>query len=126
MTNLTDTLAELENRSPEDRYNYLLEQAIEQQQLWILVDDGGSVLLTGEGGDCVPVWPHEEAVQPWITEDWSDCKPMAIALFDWQARWTKGLREDGYDVAVYPNLQEEAVTLSAEDFDDDLISAMSS
>jgi hypothetical protein len=125
MASLSETLATLETQSSQDRYDYLLEQIIENQEIWILVGDGGSVLLKSDGDECVPVWPHKEAATAWIKGDWSDCKTLSITLTDWQARWTKGLREDDYAVAIFPNQQEEGIVLTSEDFDDDIIAAMS-
>ena len=83
------------------------------------------MLLNCEDEECVPVWPHEEAAQDWAQGDWADCHPHAVSLTDWQARWTKGLREDGFAIAMFPNLQEEAIVMSAEEFDDDIIAAQS-
>ncbi|MDX1343490.1 MAG: DUF2750 domain-containing protein [Reinekea sp.] len=125
MSSSAVTLAQLETQSPQERYDYLLTQAVEQQELWILVGNGGSVLLDCDNEECVPVWPSEEAAKAWIKGDWADCTPHSVSLTDWQARWTKGLREDGYAVAMFPNRQEEAIVLSSEEFDDDLIAAMS-
>lgn len=126
MPPMTETLSQLETQPPQARYEFLLEQIIEQQEIWILVGDTGSVLLSNDGDECVPVWPNKEATLDWIKADWADCQPLSIPLGDWQSRWTKGLREDGFEVAVFPNQLEEAIVVSSEDFDDDIIAAMSS
>ncbi|EAR11423.1 DUF2750 domain-containing protein [Reinekea blandensis] len=110
--------------SADERYQYLLTQAIEQQQVWILVGEEGSVLLTNDGQDCIPVWPHEELAESHIQGDWADCRTMAIRLGVWQDRWTAGLTDDGIQVAGFVNDQEEGVIVSPQDFDDDLLSAM--
>lgn len=125
MSYSNDTFTAFEAKTSHERYDYLLEQVIEQQEVWIMVGDGGSVLLTSDGASCVPIWPNRETAEQWIKGDWSDCTVKAVSLTDWQARWTKGLREDGFDVAVYPNFDQEGIVLSSEEFDDDLIAAMS-
>ena len=122
-TTLTETLNQLEYESSQTRYEYLLDEAVKNKQLWILTGETGSVLLNCEEAECVPVWPHEEAAKEWAKGDWADCNPHSVSLADWQARWTKGLRDDGFAIAMFPNVQEEALVLSAEEFDDDLIAA---
>lgn len=117
-------LQDLQEMNAEQRYTYLLAQANEQQQLWILVGDGGSVLLNSDGNDCVPVWPHEELAEQHIQGDWSDCTCMAISLEDWHVRWTNGLTADQLHIAGFISDDEEGVIVSASDFDDDLLAAL--
>ncbi|MEJ2043726.1 MAG: DUF2750 domain-containing protein [Reinekea sp.] len=108
---LTEKLNELDRQSSQQRFDYLLEQAIQQQTVWILAGEEGSVLLNCDGEQCVPVWPHQEAAERFINGEWADCRIVSISLIDWQARWTKGLRGDGYLVAAFPNQQDEALVL---------------
>lgn len=118
-----DQQALLEMNSDE-RYQYLLAQVVEHEQLWILAGSEGSVLLSFEGNDCVPVWPHEEMAETHVQGDWADCRTMAISLADWQSRWTQGLTDDGFMVAGFVDDREEGVTVSAQEFHDDLLEAM--
>lgn len=126
---MTDSLSfaqlqELQALSAEQRYEYLLQQVVDSQQLWILVGDGGSVLLNSDGRDCVPVWPHQELADLHIEGDWADCQCQAIDLGTWQERWTKGLGADKLAVVGFVNEAEEGVIVSATEFDDDLLEAM--
>jgi len=118
-------LAQLETQASDKRYDYLLQQLIATQQIWILVGNGGSVLLNSDGDDCVPIWPHQSSASAWIKDEWADCTVTAISVTDWQARWTEGLRADGISLAAFPNLQEEALVLSADAFDEDIYEALS-
>lgn len=114
------TLAELEARTSEQRYSYLVEQVIASEQLWILTDNDGSVLLEEDGSGCVPVWPHKECAEENLNGDWADCKAVAIDKHRWQERWTPGLTEDGYLVAVFPDSEQECVVVTPAEFDDEI------
>ncbi len=121
MTRLSKMLlAELESFASQQRYDYLIKEVHKQAQVWILADKNGPVLLNNEGTDCVPIWPHEECIESWIEGDWADCRPKAIELSVWLERWTTGLTEDGIDVAIFPNLEEEGLVITAAEFEEDL------
>ena len=118
-------LAQLETQASDKRYDYLVQQLVARGELWILVGDGGSVLLNSDGDDCVPVWPHQSSASAWVKDEWADCTVTAISLSDWQARWTEGLLSDGLSLAVFPNLDEEALVVSPDAFDEDIYDAVS-
>ncbi len=115
-----DALATLDYGSAQDRYDYLIDSVSKEKELWILTGKEGSVLLTSEGDDCVPVWPFKVIAEKYISGDWADCKAIAISLKDWKQRWTQGLTDDELFVAVYPNQQQECIVLSATEFDEEL------
>jgi hypothetical protein len=117
-------IQELQTLNAQARYDYLLAQAAELQTLWILVGDGGSVLLSNSGQECVPVWPSEQLAESHINGDWEDCKCHAISVDDWLVRWTEGLTEDGFSVAGFIDEFEEGIIVSAEEFHDDLLAVM--
>ncbi len=102
------------------RYSYLLEQAKANQQLWILTDEHGSVMLNTEDEDCVPVWPEQGLAEYWATGEWADCKAQAISLSDWLARWTPGLQSDDLFIVASPNPDEAGLVLDPDMFDEDL------
>ncbi len=117
-------LQDLQNLNAQARYDYLLAEAVKHQQLWILVGNGGSVLLSNDGQECVPVWPNEELAESHINEDWTDCSTLAISVDDWLVRWTEGLTEDKLSVACFIDEFEQGITVSAEEFHEDLLSRL--
>lgn len=121
------SFAELQNlmqMSADQRYDYLLAQAKETQKLWILVGDGGSVLLSSEGQSYVPVWPHQVLAEAHIQDDWSDCDCLSISVEDWQLRWTEGLKEDKLYIAGFIDEAESGVIVSPDEFHEDLLANM--
>ncbi|WP_448564700.1 DUF2750 domain-containing protein [Thalassotalea ganghwensis] len=104
MIELTEKeVEELANLSEEKRTEYFFTEVIKCNQLWILVDEHGSVMLNSDEGDCIPVWPNKELAQLWANEEWQACQPHAIKLKEWLHRWTSGLVGDDISVIVFPN-----------------------
>jgi len=119
MTLTPELITAIEKYDEQKRFKYLLEEVIKHQEIWILVDDKGCMMLNTEDGDSVPVWPNKAFAQGWITDDWSQCKAEAISLSTWQTRWTVGLEADEIAIVVFPN-QEEGVIIFPDEFDFEL------
>jgi hypothetical protein len=113
-------IAELEARNSDQRYSYLIEQVITDNEVWIIADEGGSVLLEEDGVGCIPVWPHRECAEENLTGDWADCKAISIEKSAWLERWTTGLTEDSLLIAVFPDSEQECVVVSPAEFDDEI------
>ena len=106
--------------SPEKRLNYLLKEINKNQQVWILTDEHGSVMLNTEDEDCIPVWPSADFALNWATGEWSHCQASPIQLDVWLERWTNGLLEDEVMIAAFPNPEEEGVLLFPDEFEFEL------
>jgi hypothetical protein len=117
---MAKTLEQVLQMSPDKRYAFLLQEVSQHQQIWILTDEDGCVMLKSEDEDCVPIWPGQEFAQYWATGEWSNCQPQAISLSDWLAKWTSGLEGDEVNIAVFPNPDEEGLIVFPDVFDDDL------
>ncbi|NAW68449.1 DUF2750 domain-containing protein [Vibrio sp. V27_P1S3P104] len=115
-----EQISSLNQYDSDQRMKYSLKQIIEHQQVWILTDQHGCVMLNTEDDDCVPVWPHQELAQAWATGEWADCQAQAIPLHQWRSRWTPGLSDDQLSVVVFPNDKEEGVVLFPDEFDFEL------
>jgi len=111
---------QLENYNCEQRFQYFLQQAVAQKEVWILTDDQGCVMLNTEDEECVPVWPSFEAAQAWANGEWQDCEAAAIDLKTWQLRWSEGLEQDGFYVVVFPIEDNEGTVIHPQDLDADL------
>ncbi len=101
----------------EQLYAYFISEVVSEGQIWILVDEYGSVMLNTEDEDCVPVWPSIEMAQTWATAEWDNCKAEAISLDKWHKRWTGGLEEDGFAVVICPLEDREGLVIYPEDLD---------
>ncbi|WP_028670736.1 DUF2750 domain-containing protein [Saccharospirillum impatiens] len=110
-----EELQDLQALSPADRYDYLIERVQAGQSVWSLRSDQGTVLMSSDGQDCLPVWPHTECAQAWINGDWADCTPLSIDAAAWEQRWLPGLQADGVALAVFPSQDDEGIVVEPDD-----------
>ena len=101
----------------EQLYAFFVSEAIAAGQIWILMDEYGSVMLNTDDEDCVPVWPSQTLAQAWATGEWDHCKAESISISTWHSRWTGGLEEDGFAVVVCPIEDQEGLVIYPEDLD---------
>ena len=112
--------ASISQYDPEQRLKYLLKEVVANQQIWILIDDDGCVMLNSDDEDCAPIWPNKEFAEAWATGEWAECRAEAINLKLWFSRWTQGLEDDEVAIAVFPNQDEEGLVISAQELDFEL------
>jgi len=119
---MTDSTAnqDIIKQDSETRFEFFLDQVLENEQVWILHDEQGFVLFSHEEVESIPVWDSEVHAKHWATDEWAECNVRAIPLEEWLDRWTKGLAKDNIHVAVLPNHEGESLVVSAEDLADEL------
>jgi hypothetical protein len=108
----------------EQRYDYFVNAVVDLEQIWILMDDEGFVLVTAEGEQCIPVWPHAELADLWIEGELAGCQSKAVDISTWLDKWTTGLNGDELSVAVFPHAEEPGVVLSPTELAETLLEAM--
>lgn len=99
---------------------YFINETVVQNQLWILTDEHGCVMLNTEEEDCVPVWPNEEFAQAWATDQWQECRPEAISLNKWFSRWSHGLADDELAIVVFPSQDEQGLVYYPDELEHEL------
>lgn len=112
--------AEILNFDAEQRCKYLLKQVVLNQEIWILTDEHGSVMVTTDEEDCIPVWPNQEFAQMWATNEWEGFEAKSISLNEWHKKWTHGLEEDELSVVVFPLPEDEGAVLYPSELDDEI------
>jgi hypothetical protein len=117
---LSAELLKIEKYQENKRLKYFLEQVIKHNEIWVLTDEHGCMMLNTDNDDCVPVWPNKEFAQTWINGDWQNCQAQAIDLKTWFSRWTTGLLDDELSIVVFPNQQQEGLVLFADEFEFEL------
>lgn len=116
-----DQIAAIEQENIDARLNYLRAQIKESEQIWILTDEHGAVMLNTEDEDCVPVWPNREFAETWINEEWVECTPRCIDVSEWIAKWTPGLRQDELAIVAFPVPGEDGLVFYPDDFEHELL-----
>ena len=118
-----DDLKKLSLLDAEQRYDYFIQAVADLEQIWILVDEEGFVLVDADEERCIPVWPHAELAELWINGDWAQCQAQAIDIATWLDKWTAGLDGDELAIAVFPHAAEPGVVIGPEEFSETLIEA---
>lgn len=107
-------------KDPTERFNQFFNTVANELKIWLLVDEHGSVLLSADDEDCVPVWPTEQHALAWATEEWEGFKPEPISTAKWKSRWTPGLEDDELSIIVFPDQQCEGIILFPDEFEAEL------
>ncbi len=115
-----DTFNKIIRFDDEQRAKYFLKEVIKNNQLWILTDEHGCVMLNTEDEDCVPVWPNQEFAMAWATDEWQSCKAEKISLNKWFSRWSQGLEEDELALVVFPSQEEQGLVFYPEELEFEL------
>lgn len=102
------------------RAAYFVNEVVSQNQLWILTDEHGCVMLNTEEEDCVPVWPNQEFALAWATDEWQSCQPEAISLNKWFSRWSHGLADDELALVVFPSQDEQGLVYYPDELEHEL------
>jgi hypothetical protein len=116
-------IAKITQLDAEQRYQYFIDAVADLEQIWILTDDEGFVLVTAEDERCIPVWPHAEMASLWIEGDWAQCKAQAVDIATWLDKWTAGLNGDELMVAVFPHADQPGVVVEPEELAEALLDA---
>ncbi|WP_333608826.1 DUF2750 domain-containing protein [Arsukibacterium sp.] len=121
----TEELSRIKALDAEQRYEYFIQAVADLEQVWILTDDEGFVLVSAEEERCIPVWPHAELAAEWIDGEWSNCTAQAVAVETWLEKWTDGLSGDDLAVAVIPDADGPGVVVAPDELAETLIKALS-
>jgi hypothetical protein len=108
------------NYDDAQRASYFLKEVVANNEIWILKDEHGCVMLNTEDEDCVPVWPNETFAQAWATDEWQECQAEAIALDVWFSRWSHGLADDELALVVFPSQSEQGLVFYPEELEQEL------
>ncbi len=104
----------------ESRYQYLIKEIVKNDQIWLLTDEHGCVMLNSDNEDCVPIWPNQEFAQLWASEEWSHCNAHPVSLSTWQERWTHGLEDDELAIVVFPTAESDGFIFFPDEFAEEL------
>ena len=56
------------------RFDHFISKLVEHEELFVLTDEHGVMMLTTEEEDCIPVWPHPDYAKAWAEGEWAECK----------------------------------------------------
>lgn len=101
--------------SDNERLEYFLSFIKSSQEVWSLHNGEGFVMVEGDESDCIMVWPDSDFAAQWAIDEWSDCKPTAVTLHDFQTNWLPSLDTNNLDIAIFPNIEDEGRIMKAKE-----------
>lgn len=107
--------------SADERHDYFVEKILEGGQVWTLGSDRGMVMMSSDGEEVLPVWPHPDFAAAWASHDWSDCEPVPIELDAWLERWLPGMKRDEVVLAIFPGAGEDTMVVDAAELEETLL-----
>lgn len=94
------------------RYSYFIKKVCDWEEIWLLRDEKGFVLLGNpDERECLPVWPAERYPRELCCGEWKGFYPVIINIRDWMDKWIPGLIKDGRLVAVFPTPSLDSINV---------------
>jgi hypothetical protein len=118
----SDPLEQVLEMNGEERYDYFLNEVLEEREIWILVNgDNHFLKLESEDEDVayLPVWPSAVFAAAY-GNDSDDLSPKSISLPDFFKKWVPGLTKDGLEIGVFPGADDTLWITEAEELKRDL------
>lgn len=107
--------------SADERHDYFVDKILQGGKVWTLGSDRGMVMMSSDGEECLPLWPHPDFAASWANGDWSDCKPVSVDLKAWRERWIPGMQKDGVVLAVFPGSGEDALVVEPRELEEAIV-----
>lgn len=110
--------------SPADRYGYVVQLAVDTDEVWGLKNADGWVLAGDDDHDAFPLWPHPDFAAACALGDWQEAAAEPIGLGELIEDLLPILEEDGISVAVFPAPDGDSAVVKPADFRHDLEAEM--
>jgi hypothetical protein len=92
------------------RYQHFISRISDLEELWSLKNKDGYVMLADDNGNkCLAFWPHPDYAKALLKDEWIDCAPDKIDLYNFLNNWLSGMEKDGFNVAVFPTPDSKGI-----------------
>ncbi len=99
------------------QFEYLIKRVADFEEIWLINDSNGLVLLEAETNQFVlPVWPFKEYAELFCVEDYKECIPEAVSLYDFLEEDLISLKENKCQIGIMPVYQKPSVVVTTEIF----------
>lgn len=102
------------NLSNLERYQYFIKRICDREEIWMLKNVSGFVTSESEGRRCLAVWPSPAYAELFIGGDWKNARSELIELNKFVENWIPGMIQDGIYLGIFPNLEFDAIVISAD------------
>lgn len=109
----SEELVKILDLSDVERFDYLISQALQHEEIWSLKGNAGWATVQSEGRTCIPFWPHRKCAALFAKSEWFSYKPQVITTKQFVERWVSGLEQKNTFVAVFPNVKMQGIVVEA-------------
>lgn len=115
------TLAQAKTLSAEDRQMLVISYVPKAKEIWLVKGQEGFVMLEDNEQVRLPVFPHRDLAQDWVTENDLNSECVALTLAEFSDTWLPGLTNNNVELVMFPTKSdEENLVMTAEDFANEL------
>ena len=102
--------------SADDRQTLFLDYVEKAEAVWLLKGKDGFVMIAGEEGERLPVWPHFDLASGWNDDSDDAVEAVSISLLQFKQDWLPGLGKNQIELVLCPSrAEQEDPVLSAEE-----------
>lgn len=103
-----------------------IQSAVTTEAIWILRDDDGAAFRESDddGRSVLQFWPNAPEAEASATDDWEDCVPEKIPLYDFLYRWLPNMEADELLVGTNGAHDHPGLELEPFELEEDLKAAM--
>lgn len=103
------------------RYHYFLDEAVAAKKVWaVCAEEGWLVLLTPEGEEYFPLWPHKEHAQKVADKYYPDHRAVEIGLDELLDNWMPLFINDNVLAGIFPDMDWSLWVIESVDLQEDL------
>ena len=102
--------------SAEERQELVVSYIAKANEIWLVQGTEGFVMFEGEGNVQLPVFPHKDLTQKFVSMNDIDGQCVNIALDEFKQTWLPGLEKNGVELVMFPTTSDvENLVMTAED-----------
>jgi Protein of unknown function (DUF2750) len=103
-----------------------VQSAVKTEAIWILRDDEGAAFRESDddGRSVLQFWPNAPEAEASASDDWAECVPEKISLYDFLYRWLPNMEADELLVGTHGAHDQPGLELEPFELEEDLKAAM--
>jgi Protein of unknown function (DUF2750) len=112
-------------QSKEIQFDYLIKRIADFEEIWLIIDDKGIVLLEADKNEFVlPIWPFKEFAILFCVEEYKECTPEVVSIYDFLEQELADLKANSYKLSIMPTQGKSSIVVAVDVFENALDAEM--
>lgn len=109
-------IQQAQNLSAEERQMLVISYVPKSQEIWLIQGSEGFVMLEDKGEARLPVFPHHDLAQAWLTNNNIDATCVNVVLSEFNQTWLPGLANNKVELVMFPSSDDaQNLVMSADE-----------